>query len=49
MSQFAANPSEVHIQKSLHIIKYVASTLDSNITYQGATKEGFVAYAGLET
>jgi hypothetical protein len=35
MSQFAANPSEVHIQKSLHIIKYVAVMSGSGLCPQG--------------
>jgi hypothetical protein len=49
MSQFAANPSEEHIQRSLHIVKYVAGTLDSKITYHELNEdgfpEGFAAYA----
>jgi hypothetical protein len=45
MSQFSANPSEKHIQQALYIIRYVASTLDAKITYDGKSKEGFIAYA----
>jgi len=45
MSQFSVNPSEDHIQKALHIIKYVGSTLSAKIIYNGINKDGFIAYA----
>src|SRR5258705_689288 len=45
MSQFSANPSEEHIQQALYIVQYVSCTLNANITYRGALKEGFIAFA----
>ena len=45
MSQFSANPSEEHVVKAMHIVRYVASTLDSKISYHGDSNEGLIAYA----
>src|SRR5258707_14379256 len=45
MSQFMVNPSEDHIQKSLHIIKYLNMHSDGRIIYDGLKGEGFIAYA----
>jgi hypothetical protein len=35
MSQFMVNPSEDHINKSLHIVRYVNTNLNSKIGYDG--------------
>ena len=43
MSQF--NPSEEHINRSLHIVHYVNTNLNSKICYDGKGQEGFIAYA----
>jgi hypothetical protein len=56
MSQFSANPSETHVTKALHIVRYVASTLSAKICYNagGARNrdgeifgfhKGLIAYA----
>jgi hypothetical protein len=45
MSQFMVNPSEDHINKSLHIVRYVNTNLNSKIGYDGKQEEGFIAYA----
>jgi hypothetical protein len=45
MSQFMVNPSEDHINKSLHIVHYVNTNLNSKIGYDGKQEEGFIAYA----
>ena len=46
MSQFSANPSETHITKALHIVRYVASTLSATICYDGSKQGGdIIAYA----
>jgi hypothetical protein len=45
MSQFMVNPSEDHINKSLHIVCYVNTNLNSKIGYDGKQEEGFIAYA----
>jgi hypothetical protein len=51
MSQFSINPSHQHQKLAMHIVKYVASTLDARIIYDGnpVTKHGdgsgFIAYA----
>ena len=35
----------IYVQKALHIIKYVGSTLSAKIIYNGINKDGFIAYA----
>jgi len=45
MSGFASNPTPLHLQKALHIVKYVNSTLDMCIHYQGKSQRGFEAYS----
>ena len=45
MSQFMVNPSEEHINKSLYIIKYINSTINGKIMYNGEFSQGFLAYA----
>jgi len=45
MSQFMSNPSEDHIKKAIHIIKYVKSTLYAKLIYNGKANEGLHGYA----
>ena len=46
MSQFSANPSEEHLQKSLYIVRYLATTKDLCLTYGGTdTDNGLIAYS----
>ena len=45
MSQFMVNPSKEHIQKALYIVKYVKSTINGKLTYNGFQNEGIIAYA----
>jgi hypothetical protein len=45
MSQFMVNPSEEHINKALHIVRYVNTNLDGKICYDGKQQEGFIAFA----
>ncbi len=45
MSQFCANPNQEHIQKALYIVKYVNTTLKTQIVYNNRKKEGFIAFA----
>jgi len=44
MSQFAANPSKEHLDKSLYIFRYLASMQDYTLEY-GRKEEGLIAYA----
>src|ERR1700759_2959721 len=44
MSQFMANPTEEHIKKALHIVKYVKSTMNAKLVYNGKGMEGLLAY-----
>jgi len=39
------NPSEDHIKKALHIIKYIKSTINAKLIYNGKSQEGILAYA----
>ena len=45
MSQFMANPSEDHINRSLHIVCYINTNSNAKICYNGKEQEGFIAYA----
>ena len=45
MSQFMVNPSEEHIQRALHIVRYVNTNVNGEICYNGKSQEGFIAYA----
>ena len=44
MSQFCVNPSPDHISRALYIVKYIAHTLDTQITY-ARNGQGFVAFS----
>ena len=39
MSQFMTNPSEDHIKKALHIIKYIKSTINAKLIYMAKAKK----------
>jgi hypothetical protein len=45
MSQYMVNPSKEHINKALHIVKYVKSTINAKIVYNKGEREGLVGYA----
>ena len=45
MSQFMVNPSEDHINRSLHIVRYINTNSNAKICYDGKGQEGFIAYA----
>ena len=45
MSQFSSNPSEEHLQKALYIVRYLTSTKNPCIKYDGASESGLVAYS----
>lgn len=45
MSQFSANPTEEHLNKALYIVRYLASTRDLCLSYQGNNQSGFLAYS----
>ena len=45
MSQYMVDPSKEHINKSLHIVKYVKSTINAKIVYNKGEREGLVGYA----
>ena len=44
MAQFAANPSEEHLNKALYICKYLVGTADYKLQY-GMWQDGLYAYA----
>src|SRR6266550_4266443 len=44
MSQFCVNPSPDHISRALYIVKYIAHTLDTRITYT-RNGQGFIAFS----
>jgi hypothetical protein len=44
MSQFAANPSQEHLNKALYICRYLIGTQDYYLSY-GAKQDGIIAFA----
>lgn len=44
LSQFAANPTEDHLNKAMYICRYLVGTQDYHLVY-GQRSEGFMAYA----
>jgi hypothetical protein len=44
MSQFAANPSQEHLNKALYICRYLVGTQDYYLSY-GAKQDGIIAFA----
>jgi transposase InsO family protein len=45
LAQFAANPSDDHLDKALYICRYLVGTKEYDLTYKGAPGEGLIAYA----
>ena len=45
LSQFAANPSEDHLNRALYICCYLLGTPSYALVFDGKSNEGFVAYA----
>ena len=44
LSQFSANPSQIHLDKALYIMRYLVGTQDYKIVYNGKVTEGLFAY-----
>jgi len=44
MAKFAHNPSEEHLLKSRHILRYLAGTFKYTLVYDGRTDAGLYAY-----
>ena len=44
LSQFAANPSEEHLNKALYICRYLIGTRKYSLVFNGATGLGFSAF-----
>ena len=44
MSQFSANPSQEHLYKAMHIMRYLAGTQDYVLIYDGIKSEGLHAF-----
>ena len=45
LSQYAANPSQDHLNRALYICRYLAGTADYALVYNGPGDEGLMAYA----
>ena len=45
MAKYASNPSQEHLQKSLHILKYLAGTPDYALVYTRQGGEGLFGYS----
>ena len=44
MSQFRANPSQEHLSRALYIIRYLGSTKNLALRFNGANHNGFLGY-----
>ncbi|KAJ8507855.1 hypothetical protein ONZ45_g9806 [Pleurotus djamor] len=44
MAQHSANPSKEHLEKAMHILRYLSSTPNYSIVYDGGKGEGLFAY-----
>src|SRR6266404_6252899 len=45
LAQFAANPSEEHLNRALYICRYLLGTADYALIYDGKSDGGLIAYA----
>ena len=44
MSQFCANPSQEHLSRALYIVRYLGSTKNLALRFNGANHNGFLKY-----
>ena len=44
MAQFAANPSKDHLDKALYILKYLNSTCNYQLVFNGDSDKGLISY-----
>ena len=44
MSQFSANPSQEHLDKAMHIIRYLVGTQNYALIFDGDKSEGLITY-----
>jgi hypothetical protein len=44
MAKFAANPSDEHLNKAFHIMRYLAGTREYALVYDGSSDSGLFAY-----
>ena len=44
LSQFSANPSQIHLDKAMYIMCYLVGTQDYKIVYNGKVTEGLIAF-----
>ena len=44
MSQFCANPSKEHLSRALYIVRYLGSTKNLALRFNGANHDGFLGY-----
>jgi len=48
ISQFSANPSQDHLDKAMYIMRYLISTQDYHMVYDGRLNEGLIAHTDLD-
>ena len=48
LAQFAARPSEEHLQKALYICRYLRGTSSYHLTYDGSSGQGLIACTDLD-
>ena len=47
LSQFAANPTQDHLNRALYICHYLLGTSDYALVFDGKSNGGLIAYADL--
>src|SRR5882672_3979875 len=45
LSQFSANPSKEHLDRALYICRYLLSTPNYDLVFNGSSKEGLIAFS----
>ena len=45
LSQFAANPTQEHLDKALYICRYLRGTMNYTMVFDGTSKDGLIAYS----
>ena len=44
MSQFCVDPSQEHLSRALYIVRYLESTKNLALRFNGANHDGFLGY-----
>ena len=48
MAQFSANPSHKHMEVAKYILRYLNTTKDKTLVFDGASNKGLIAFTDLD-